>query len=366
MTRVHNFNPGPAALPLPALERAQRELLDFEGTGMSILEHSHRGRAYSAVHEEALALVRELLRVPEDYEILFVQGGASQQFAVVPMNLLLPGKSADYVITDVWGKKALREASSIGAARVAGDTQQDGRWRRIPRQAELDLDPQAAYVHITTNNTISGTQWYDFPEVGEVPLVADMSSDILSGPLDVSRFGLIYAGAQKNLGPSGVTVVIVRKGLVEQGSQEIPLIFQYRTFATAQSLYNTPPTFGIYMLRNVLLWLKEQGSDGREPMQVVEERNRAKAAALYGVLEERPDFYKVPVDRESRSLMNIVWNLPTPELEAECIAAAQAGGLVGLKGHRLVGGLRASLYNAVSLESVHALCDFLRDFAAAR
>lgn len=366
MTRVRNFNPGPAALPLPALERAQRELLDFEGTGMSILEHSHRGRAYSAVHEEAMALVRELLRVPEDYEILFLQGGASQQFAVVPMNLLLPGKSADYVITDVWGKKALREASAVGTARVACDTQQDGRWRRIPRQSELDLDPQAAYVHITTNNTISGTQWHELPDVGDVPLVADMSSDILSRALDVSRFGLIYAGAQKNLGPSGVTLVVIRKDLVEQGNKDIPLIFQYRTFAAEKSLYNTPPTFGVYMLRNVLLWLKELGGDGRDPLQVVEERNREKAEALYQVLEEHPDFYRLPVDRDSRSLMNVVWNLPTPELEAECIAAAQANGLMGLKGHRLVGGLRASIYNAVSLESVHALCDFLRDFAAKR
>jgi phosphoserine aminotransferase len=357
MTRVHNFNAGPAALPLSVLQRAQAELLEFESTGMSIMEHSHRGKAYDAVHTEAIELVRELLGVSDDYDILFLQGGASQQFAVVPMNLLPTGRSADYVITGVWGKKALKEATIVGNARVACDTAVDGVWRRVPRQEELSLDPAAAYVHITTNNTVAGTQWHTLPDVGDVPLVADMSSDILSRPLDVSRFGLIYAGAQKNLGPSGVTLVIVRKDLVESARTDIPTMFQYRTHASSRSLYNTPPTFGIYMLRNVLQWVKEQGG-----AEAIERTNRAKADALYAVLAERPDFYRLPVEVESRSLMNVVWNLPTPELEAECVQAAAAAGLVGLKGHRLVGGLRASIYNAVSLESVHALCDFLRAF----
>lgn len=357
MTRVHNFNAGPAALPLSVLQRAQEELLEFGSTGMSIMEHSHRGKAYEAVHQEALQLVRELLGVSDDYEVLFLQGGASQQFAVVPMNLLLPGQSADYVITGVWGKKAIKEASAIGKVRVACDTAVDGVWRRVPRQDELDLDARAAYVHITTNNTVTGSQWHTLPQVGDVPLVADMSSDILSEPLDVSRFGLIYAGAQKNLGPSGVTLVVVRKDLVERASRSIPLIFQYRTQAAERSLYNTPGTFGIYMLRNVLQWVKEQGG-----AEALGRTNRAKADALYGALQERPDFYRLPVEVESRSRMNVVWNLPTPELEAECVRAATEAGFVGLKGHRLVGGLRASIYNAVSLESVHALCDFLRDF----
>lgn len=357
MTRVHNFNAGPAALPLSVLEEAREELLEFAGSGMSIMEHSHRGKVYDAVHEEALSLLRELLAVPADYDILLLQGGASQQFAVVPMNLLLPGQSADYVITGVWGKKALKEARAIGQARVACDVEKDGAFRRIPRQQELDLDPNAAYVHITTNNTVAGTQWRSLPDVGSVPLVADMSSDILSEPIDVSRFGLIYAGAQKNLGPSGVTVVIIRKDLVERGSRTIPLIFQYRTQAGDRSLYNTPPTFGIYMLRNVLRWAKAQG--GAEGLG---RANREKADLLYRTLEERPDLYRLPVEPESRSRMNVVWNLPTPELEAECIRQAQEAGLVGLKGHRIVGGLRASIYNAVSLASVEALCGFLREF----
>jgi phosphoserine aminotransferase len=357
MTRVHNFNAGPAALPLAVLERAREELVEFASSGMSIIEHSHRGKVYEAVHDEALSLVRELLGVPADYDVLFLQGGASQQFAVVPMNLLLPGQSADYLITGVWGKKALKEARAIGQARVACDTEQGGVWRRVPRQEELELDSSAAYVHMTTNNTIAGTQWHRLPDVGSVPLVADMSSDIMSQPLDVSRFGLIYAGAQKNLGPSGVTLVIVRKDLVERGSKTIPLIFQYRTQAAERSLYNTPPTFGIYMLRNVLLWIREQGG-----LDALGRANRAKADALYAALAERPDFYRTPVEQESRSMMNVVWNLPTPELEAECVRAAQEAGLVGLKGHRLLGGLRASIYNAVPLASVEALCDFLRNF----
>lgn len=358
MTRVHNFNAGPAALPLPVLLRAQQEMIEFEGSGMSIMEHSHRGKVYDAVHEEALSLVRELLEVPDDYDVLFLQGGASQQFAVVPMNLLLPGQSADYVITGVWGKKAIKEARAIGLARVAADTNEDGQWRRVPRQQELDLDPEAAYVHITTNNTVVGSQWHELPDVGSVPLIADMSSDILSRRIDVTRFGLLYAGAQKNLGPSGVTLLVVQKHLVERGSREIPAIFQYRTQAAERSLYNTPPTFGIYMLRNVLAWLKEQGG-----VAAIERQNRAKAEALYAVLDRYPDFYRTPVELESRSLMNVVWNLPTPELEKECLAAAEAAGFVGLKGHRLVGGLRASIYNAVSLADVQALSEFLESFA---
>ncbi len=357
MARVKNFNAGPSALPLAAIERAQAELLDVGGSGMSVLEHSHRGKVYEAIHNEAIALVRELLSVPENYDVLFLQGGASQQFAVVPMNLLPAGSSADYVVTGTWAKKAYGEAKSVGQVRVAATTEKDGKFPRIPSQAQLQLDPNAAYVHICSNNTIAGTQWQTFPEVGSVPLIADMSSDIMSRPLDVSRFGVIYAGAQKNLGPSGVTVVIIRKDLVEGARKDIPKIFQYRTQAAENSLYNTPPTFGIYLLRNVLAHVKSLG--GLAAMQA---HNEKKAALLYAAIDGRPELYSSPVDRDSRSLMNVVFNVTTPELEAEFVAAAQKQGMVGLKGHRSVGGVRASIYNAAELAWIEALVDFMNNF----
>lgn len=359
MARVMNFNAGPAALPQAALERAQAELLDIGGTGMSVMEHSHRGKAYEAVHNEAIALVKELLAVPDNYEILLLQGGASQQFAVVPLNLLPAGKSADYVITGSWSQKAYKEAKSVGTVRVAATTEQDKKFGRIPAQSELDLDANAAYVHITSNNTIFGTQWHEFPDTGNVPLVADMSSDIMWRPIDVSKFGLIYAGAQKNLGPSGLVVVIVRKDLIENGRKDIPVIFQYRTHAENKSLYNTPPTFAVYMLRNVLDWLKANGG-----LAAAEQRNREKAKILYDAIDARPDLYRSPVDKSARSTMNVVWTLPTPELEAEFLAEAQKRKMVGLKGHRSVGGMRASIYNAVEKEWVQALADLMKEFKA--
>ncbi len=352
-----NFNAGPSTLPLRALERAQAELIDLNGSGMSVLEHSHRAKVYEAVHNEAVALVRELFAVPSDYDVLFLQGGASQQFAVVPMNLLESGRSADYILTGTWSKKALSEAKAVGTPRIAASTEVDGKFRRIPAQSELALDPNACFVHITSNNTIFGTQFSAFPEVGSVPLIADMSSDIMWRPIDVSRFGLIYAGAQKNLGPSGVTLVIIKRELVERGRKDIPKIFQYRTHQAENSLYNTPPTFGIYLLRNVLAVVKEDGG-----LSVVEARNRHKAGLLYSAIDARPDFYHCPVERESRSLMNVVFNLPTPELEAEFIAAAQKLGMSGLKGHRSVGGVRASIYNACELAWVEALVAFMKEF----
>lgn len=357
MARVMNFNAGPATLPLGALERAKEELLDLGGTGMSVIEHSHRGKAYDAIHREALGLVRELLAVPADYDVLLLQGGASQQFAVVPMNLLATGQSADYVLTGTWSKKAFGEAKTVGAARVAATTEKDGKFPRVPAESELELDPKAAYVHITSNNTIAGTEWQSFPSTGAVPLVADMSSDLMWRPIDVSKFGLIYAGAQKNLGPSGLVVVIVKKALVEAGRKDIPKIFQYRTQAADDSLYNTPPTFSIYLLRNVLSVVKSEGG-----LTAMEQRNREKAGLVYAAMDARPDFYSSPVEKPSRSYMNIVFNLPTPELEAEFIAAAQQAGMVGLKGHRSVGGVRASTYNAVPLAWCRALADFMKDF----
>jgi len=332
-------------------------MLDFEGTGMSIMEQSHRAKPYDAVHEEALALVRRLLLVPESHEILFLQGGATQQFAQVPMNLRPAGQSADYVTTDIWGQKAFKEARLTGKAREAATTIVGDKFFRVPKNDEIERDASAAYLHICSNNTVMGTQFLEFPDSPGVPVVADMSSDIMGRPIDVSQFGLIYAGAQKNLGPSGVTLVIVERKLIEAGNKDIPYFFQYRTHHEARSLSNTVPTFGVYMLRNVLLWLEAEGG-----VAAIYKRNLEKAERLYRVLEERPEFYRLSVERESRSFMNVVWNLPTEEEEKKCVAAATQAGLVGLKGHRIVGGLRASLYNAVSVESVDSLCEFLRSY----
>ena len=355
MARVINFNAGPAGLPLAPLERAQRELIDFEGTGMSILEHSHRGKSYEAVHNEAISLLRSLLGISDEYDVLFLQGGASQQFAVVPMNLLPKGKSADYVITGGWSEKAYEEAGRIGKVRIAATTLDGKQFKRIPKESELDLDGDAAYVHTTSNNTLFGTQWQSFPKT-RAPHVCDMSSDILSRRINVSDFGLIYAGAQKNIGPSGVTIVIVRKDLVAAAPKDIPVIFRYETHAKANSLYNTPPTFGIYLMRNVLAYLAEIG------LEKIEDTNAKKAAVLYGAIDEMADYYRAPVEKESRSKMNVVFRLPSEELEKKFVADAAKAGMVGLAGHRSTGGIRASTYNAVTLENVEALVAFMRRF----
>jgi phosphoserine aminotransferase len=374
MTRAINFNAGPAALPLPALERAKDELLDFAGSGMSVMEQSHRGKEYEAVHNEAIALLRELLAVPADYDVLFVQGGASQQFATVPMNLLPAGKSADYVLTGAWGEKALAEAkvtaAMLGATvRVAGDSGQgEGKAKkyvRTPTQAEIKIDPAAAYVHLTSNETIDGVGFAvepgaSFPDTGSVPLVCDMSSDFMWRKVDVSRFGLIYAGAQKNLGPSGVVVLLAKKDLVAAGRKDIPKIFQYRTVAENNSLYNTPPTFGIYLIRNVLAWIKGQGG-----LDAIEKTNREKAGLIYGTIDSHASLYRSPIEARSRSVMNVVFRLPTEALEEKFLGEAKKEKMIGLKGHRSVGGIRVSLYNAVSLEWVKVLAAFMSDFAKA-
>ncbi len=353
--RAMNFNAGPAALPLAALERAQRELVDFDGTGMSLMEHSHRGKTYEAVHYEALALLRELMGIGDDYDVLLLQGGARQQFAMVPMNLLHAGKSADYVVTGTWAQQALEEARLLGTARAAADTEENGAFTRIP--TELDLDPDAAYLHLTSNNTLFGTQWASYPDTGAVPLIADMTSDLLSRPIDVSRFGLIYAGAQKNVGPAGVTVVIVRKDLVAGARTDIPLVFRYAEHAGKDSLWNTPPCFAIYMLRNTLAVLKDLG--GAPAMEAAAKK---KAATLYDVIDAHPDFFRCPVERGSRSIMNVVFRLPTEALEKQFLAESEKRGMVGLKGHRSVGGLRASLYNFVEQAWVDAVAELMRDF----
>ncbi len=357
--RVVNFNAGPAVLPLAALERAQRELLDFEGTGMSILEHSHRAKDYERVHQEAIALLTELCELPADYQVLFLQGGASFQFALVPLNLLRPGQSADYVLTGVWAKKAHAEAQFIGKVRIAADVADaDGVYRRVPKPSELKLDANAAYVHLCSNNTIMGTQFHAFPDTGAVPLVVDMSSDILSRPMDFSRFGLVYAGAQKNAGPSGVTIVFARKALIEAGREDIPRMFRYKEHAKENSLLHTAPTFSIYMVRNVLEVVKEQGG-----LRAMEKRNREKAALIYELCDGQPDFFRTSVERESRSLMNPVFRLPTPELDMKMVAEAKEAGFVGIKGHRLVGGIRVSIYNAITPDQVGHFVDWARGFA---
>jgi phosphoserine aminotransferase len=359
--RAINFNAGPAGLPLPALERARDELIDYQGSGMSIMEHSHRGKEYEAVHDEAIALLTRLLGIPDSHQVLFLQGGASQQFAMLPMNFLPKGGSADYILTGTWSEKALDEAKLVGTPRVAGTSiGPDKRYTRIPRQAELELDPKAGYVHITSNNTIFGTQWHAFPEVGPVPLVADMSSDFLWRPTDVPRFASIYAGAQKNLGPSGVTVVVIRKDFMATGRKDIPKIFRYTTFAENNSLYNTPPTFAIYLMRNVLAWIDQQGG-----LVAMERRNNEKAEILYGALDRLSGFYRAPVEKAARSTMNIVFRLPTEELDDKFVAEAKKQRMVGLKGHRSAGGIRVSAYNAVSPENIRTLVSFMESFAKA-
>jgi len=372
MPRALNFNAGPAALPLPALERAQAELLDFGGSGMSIMEQSHRGKEYDAVHEEALSLVRELLDVPADYDVLFMQGGATQQFATIPMNFIAPGKSADYVVTGAWGEKAVSEgqmaATMVGAQlRVACDAGQgegkSKKYTRVPSASEVKVDAGASYVHVTSNETIHGVQYATepgarFPVTGDVPLVCDMSSDFMWKKIDVTRFSLIYAGAQKNIGPSGVVVVIAKKDFVASGRKDLPTIFQYRVAAENNSLYNTPPTFGIYLIRNVLSWVKGEGG-----LPEMEKRNREKGRILYGVIDASSGFYSCPVERPSRSFMNVVFRLPTVELEDSFVIEAKKLKMVGLKGHRSVGGIRVSSYNAVKVEWVKALADFMADFA---
>ncbi len=359
-----NFNAGPAALPTPALERAQSELLDFAGTGMSVMEHSHRGKTYEAVHDEAIALLRELLAIPADYDVLFLQGGASMEFARIPMNFLLPGGSADHVVTGAWSEKAQAEAAAwanvVGArARVAVSTRgPEGAYVRVARPDEADLDEKAAYVHFTTNETIHGVQYREVPRFGSAPQICDVSSDFLWKKIDVKPLSLVYGGAQKNIGPSGVTVVIARREFVERGRKDLPHILQYRAYAQANSLLNTPPTFGIYLVRNVLDWLKGQGG-----LDAIERRNREKAEVLYAAVDARPDVYRCPVEPASRSVMNAVFRLPTEALEKKFLEETSKHSMVGLKGHRSVGGIRVSMYNAVEPAWVTALASLMKDFA---
>jgi phosphoserine aminotransferase len=363
MARVTNFNAGPAGLPLPALERAREELVDYAGTGMSIMEHSHRGKTYEGVHKEAMSLIRELLGLPDDFEVIFVQGGATTQFAVLPMNFLGKDRSVDYVVTGHWSERAVEEARTVaglvgGTVHIAGDVKDAGKFNRIPAQDELQVNPGSAYLHITSNNTIFGTQWFHEPATEGVPLVADMSSDFMWRKHDMARYALVYAGAQKNLGPSGVTVVLARKSFLAGGRKDIPSIFRYASVAAAESMLNTPPTFAVYLMRNVLLWIKSLGG-----LAALEARNRRKAELLYGAIEEEFDYYRCPVAKADRSVMNVVFRLPNDALESRFVSEAEKAGMVGLKGYRTVGGVRVSMYNAVSPEDVEKLVGFMKEFA---
>jgi phosphoserine aminotransferase len=355
--RVWNFNPGPATLPVAVLEKAKNEMLNYAGTGMSMMELSHRSKAYEAVQNEAKALLMELLGVPQNYKVLFLQGGASMQFAMIPMNLLPAGKSADYVLTGYWAQKAYKEAKGLGTVRIAGTTEASN-FNRIPEPGELQLDANAAYCHVTSNNTIFGTGWKTFPQTGGVPLVADMSSDILSRKIDAGKFALIYAGSQKNLGPAGVVVVIMREDLIAKGRTDIPVIMKYSTFAENDSLYNTPPCYTIYIVKLVLEWVKGLGG-----LAAVEKRNEDKGRMLYGTIDALKDFYKGTADAKSRSLMNVTFRLPSEELEGKFVAEAKAAGFEGLKGHRSVGGVRVSMYNAFEPEGIKQLTEFMKEFA---
>jgi len=361
MSRTMNFNPGPAALPLPALERARAELLDFEGTGMSVMEHSHRNKVYEAVHDEALGLIRELLAVPSGYDVVFLQGGGSMQFTMVPMNLCLPGKPVDVLHTGMWTAKAIGELKKGILHNIAATGEPD-KFARLPRQSEMKFSTDASYVHICTNNTIEGTQWKTLPDTGTAPLVADMSSDIASRPTDVKKFGLIFAGAQKNLGPSGTTIVIVRKDLAERADKNLPTLLQYRTHIKEKSLYHTPPTFAIYIVGLVLEWIESEGG-----VPAITKRNDAKAKLLYDTIEDG-GFYSCPIERESRSKMNVVFRVAGGDesVEKQFAKEAAAAGLAGTPGHRSVGGMRVSLYNAVTLEAVQALTNFMREFQRTR
>lgn len=356
MKRAYNFNAGPSALPMEVLEKAQSELLDFENTGMSVMELSHRSKEYENVHHTAAHLLRDLLNIPEDYDVLFLQGGASLQFAMIPLNFLDEGKVANYILTGSWSEKALKEAKFIGKTAIAGSAKESN-YTFIPDISSLQYNEHDSYVHLTSNNTIFGTQWHTFPSVSHAPLIVDMSSDILSRPLPVKNFDLIYAGAQKNLGPSGVTVVIIRKELLKRNVDHVPTMLRYQTHAEKQSLYNTPPTFGIYMLKEVLQWLKNIGGT-----EQIAERNQTKANLIYGAIDESEQFYKGHATKESRSLMNVTFTLPTEELTQQFLSEAKEKGFVGLNGHRSVGGCRASIYNGVPVEACEALADFMHSF----
>src|SRR5690242_5521153 len=355
--RVHNFNAGPGALPLPVLERIREELLDWRGSGMSVMEMSHRSPEFESINAAAEAGLRKHLQIPDEYAVIFVQGGGSLQFSMAPMNLCLPGKPVDLIHTGTWTAKALGELKKGVLHNIAASTEAE-KFTRVPRQNEIKLSADPSYVHMCTNNTIEGTQWHTMPETGNALLVADMSSDIASRPIDVKKFALIFAGAQKNLGPSGVTVVVFRKDLAERADKNVPTLLQYRTYMKDHSLYNTPPTFAIYVLGLVMDWIAAEGG-----LSAIEKRNEAKAKLIYDTIDAG-EFYSCPVEKVSRSRMNVVFRIAGGDeaVEKKFAEQAAAAGIVGTPGHRSVGGMRVSLYNAVGLDAAQALVDFMREF----
>ncbi len=355
MSKLYNFSAGPAVLPAEVLVQAQEELVDWQGSGMSVMEMSHRGKEFMSIAAQAEADLRTLMGIPENYKVLFLQGGASSQFAMVPLNLLRDKGSADYIWTGAWGKKAIAEAKRFGTVNVAASSQEDG-FNRIPPRDTWQLDPNAAYVHYTPNETIGGVEFAEIPDTGDIPLVGDFSSTILSRPLDVSRFGVMYAGAQKNIGPAGLTVVIVRDDLLGQTLPGTPAMFDYKIHADNGSMYNTPPTYGWYLAGLVFQWLRRQGG-----LQAMAERNQRKADKLYAAIDGS-SFYSNPVDPQARSWMNVPFILANPELDSVFLEEAKQAGMVALKGHRSVGGMRASIYNAMPEEGVDALIGFMKDF----
>ncbi|RWX50971.1 phosphoserine aminotransferase apoenzyme [Candidatus Electrothrix marina] len=354
--RIYNFSAGPATLPYSVLEEAAKDIVNFKDKGIGLIEMSHRSKEFMAVADETEALVRELLEVPENYKVLFLQGGASSQFFMIPMNLLGAGKKATYLNTGTWTRKAIKEAKLFGDIDVAYSSEESS-FNRVPEEDEYTVDRSSEYLYLCSNNTIYGTQFAQFPGKGSM-LVCDMSSDIFSRSLDISRFGIIFAGAQKNMGPAGVTLVIIREDLLDSTPDNVPTMLRYKTHADKGSMFNTPPTFAIYCVGRVLTWLKEQGG-----VAAMQQRNEEKAALLYEAVDGN-DFYRGHAEKASRSLMNVTFNLPTPELEAEFIAEAAALGFDGLKGHRSIGGCRASIYNAFPKEGIEKLVAFMAEFAA--
>jgi phosphoserine aminotransferase len=355
--RAHNFNAGPAGLPLEVMQQAQAELLDYKGTGMSVIEMSHRSKEFEGMINETEADIRELLNIPSNYKVIFMQGGASLQFSMVPMNFRADGASADYIVTGAWSKKAVGEAEKLGATRVAATTK-DGNFNRVPDS--LDLDSKAAYLYYCSNETIHGVEFFQEPEApAGVPLVCDASSDFMSRPIDITKYAYLYAGAQKNVGPSGVVIGILREDMLERVPEDMPVMLDYKVQVENASLYNTPPCFPIYMVGLVMKWIKKNGG-----LAGIEARNTAKADLLYGTIDASGGFFKGHAQTESRSRMNVTFRLPNEELEAQFVGEAKKMNMIGLKGHRSVGGLRASIYNAVELSDIEALVHFMKEFQA--
>lgn len=354
--RVFNFNPGPSTIPLDVLKIVQEELLDYQGTGMSIIESSHRAPEFDEINETAISLAREIFGLTDKYHVMFLTGGASSQFFQIPMNFLAGGKTGAYADTGTWSTKAIKEGNIVGKVHNAFDGKAVD-YKHIPTQDELDIPSDAAYMHITTNNTIKGTQYHYLPDTGGIPLIADMSSDIACCQLDYTKFAMFYAGSQKNLGPAGTTLVCMHDDMLQKSNEDLPTILNYKTQAGKKSMFNTPPCFPIYVMKLVFEWIKKQGG-----LAGIEKNNIAKKDLIYGMMDKYPDYYKGTVEKDSRSWMNLTWRLPSEDLEKKFIADGKAAGFVGLKGHRSVGGVRASLYNAMPLEGAEKLAQFMEDF----